>query len=45
WDDAVTMVLEYAGIPYDRIWDQGVLGGGLRDYEWLHLHHEDFTGQ
>ena len=45
WDDAVTMVLEYAGIPYDRIWDNEVVGGELRDYEWLHLHHEDFTGQ
>ena len=45
WDDAVTMVLQYAGIPYDRIWDAEVMGGGLRDYEWLHLHHEDFTGQ
>jgi len=45
WDDAVTMVLEYAGIPYDRIWDAEVMGGGLREYEWLHLHHEDFTGQ
>jgi hypothetical protein len=45
WDDAVTMVLEYAGIPYDRIWDAEVIGGGLREYEWLHLHHEDFTGQ
>ena len=45
WDDAVTMVLQYAGIPYDRVWDAEVMGGGLRDYEWLHLHHEDFTGQ
>ncbi|HEX9885643.1 MAG TPA: hypothetical protein VGA70_04105 [Longimicrobiales bacterium] len=45
WDDAVTMALEYAGIPYDKVWDQDVLGGGLEDYEWLHLHHEDFTGQ
>jgi hypothetical protein len=45
WDDAVTMALEYAGIEYDQIWDGDVLGGRLADYEWLHLHHEDFTGQ
>ena len=45
WDDAVTLTLEYAGIDYDRIWDPEVIGGSLRDYEWLHLHHEDFTGQ
>ncbi len=45
WDDAVTMALEYAGIPYERIWDTEVISGKLRDYEWLHLHHEDFTGQ
>ena len=45
WDDAVTMALEYAEIPYDRIWDADVLGDGLDEYEWLHLHHEDFTGQ
>lgn len=45
WDDAVTMALEYAGIRYDKIWDPKVLAGGLGDYEWLHLHHEDFTGQ
>lgn len=45
WDDAVTMALEYAGIPYDQIWDREVIGGGLEDYDWLHLHHEDFTGQ
>ncbi len=45
WDDAVTMALEYAGIEYDQIWDAEVLDGGLSDYEWLHLHHEDFTGQ
>ncbi len=45
WDDAVTMVLQYAGIKYDRVWDPDVIGGKLRDYEWLHLHHEDFTGQ
>jgi hypothetical protein len=45
WDDAVTMVLEYAGIPFETIWDPEVLGEGLSEYEWIHLHHEDFTGQ
>ena len=45
WDDAVRMALEYAGVDYDRIWDAEVVGGGLKDYEWMHLHHEDFTGQ
>lgn len=45
WDDAVRMALEYAQIKYDRLWDREVIGGKLRDYEWLHLHHEDFTGQ
>ncbi len=45
WDDAVTMALEYAQIPYEKIWDAEVVGGTLQDYDWLHLHHEDFTGQ
>ena len=45
WDDAVTMVLEYAGIAYETIWDPEVLDGDLSQYEWIHLHHEDFTGQ
>ncbi len=45
WDDAVTMVLDYAGIPYETIWDYEVLERDLNDYEWIHLHHEDFTGQ
>ncbi len=45
WDDAVRMVLEYAGVEYDRIWDAEVVGGELKNYEWMHLHHEDFTGQ
>ena len=45
WDDAVTMALEYAGISYETIWDTEVLDGGLSEYEWIHLHHEDFTGQ
>lgn len=45
WDDAVTMVLTYAEIPYDVIYDDEVLKDKLADYDWLHLHHEDFTGQ
>jgi len=45
WDDAVTMALEYAEIGYDRVWDDEVLAGKLPEYDWLHLHHEDFTGQ
>ena len=45
WDDAVTMVLTYAEIPYDVIYDEEILAGKLKDYDWLHLHHEDFTGQ
>ena len=45
WDDAVTLALTYAEIPYDTIWDQDVLAGELSEYDWLHLHHEDFTGQ
>jgi len=45
WDDAVTMALEYAGIPYEKIWDAEVLQEGVGGFEWLHLHHEDFTGQ
>ena len=45
WDDAVTLALEYAQIPYTRIWDRQVLADGLDRYDWLHLHHEDFTGQ
>ncbi len=45
WDDAVTMALEYAGIEYETIWDYEVLEGDLSEYEWIHLHHEDFTGQ
>ncbi len=45
WDDAVTMALEYAEIKYDKIFDFEVLQGKLTDYDWLHLHHEDFTGQ
>lgn len=44
-DDAVVMVLNYAEIPFDYIYDEGVLKGDLSKYDWLHLHHEDFTGQ
>lgn len=45
WDDAVTLALAYAQIPYDKVWDKDVLTGKLVKYDWLHLHHEDFTGQ
>lgn len=45
WDDAVTLALEYAEIPYTKLWDDEVLHGKLSEYDWLHLHHEDFTGQ
>ncbi|MDD4226090.1 MAG: hypothetical protein PHU98_06850 [Mariniphaga sp.] len=45
WDDAVTMVLTYAEIEYDQIYDEEILNGELTNYDWLHLHHEDFTGQ
>ena len=45
WDDAVTMALNYAGIKFEKIWDEEVIGPGLKDFDWLHLHHEDFTGQ
>ncbi|MEN7549066.1 asparagine synthetase B [Rapidithrix thailandica] len=45
WDDAVTLVLTYAEIPYDVVYDQEVLRDKLAEYDWLHLHHEDFTGQ
>jgi len=45
WDDAVTLVLNYAEIPYDLVYDRKVLAGELNKYDWLHLHHEDFTGQ
>jgi len=45
WDDAVTLVLKFAEIPYDVIYDEEVLNDNLILYEWLHLHHEDFTGQ
>ncbi|MHA6249285.1 asparagine synthetase B [Pontibacter sp. CAU 1760] len=45
WDDAVTLVLTYAEIPYDVIYDKEIVQGELPKYDWLHLHHEDFTGQ
>jgi len=48
WDDAVTMALQYAGITFAKVWDPEVLapgGAGLAHFDWLHLHHEDFTGQ
>ena len=45
WDDAVTIALDYAGIPYTKVWDPEVIAGDLSKYDWLHLHHEDFTGQ
>jgi hypothetical protein len=45
WDDAVRLALEYAEVPYTIVYDEEVLGGELDQYDWLHLHHEDFTGQ
>jgi hypothetical protein len=45
WDDAVTLALTYAGIPYTSIWDGDVLSTDLSQFDWIHLHHEDFTGQ
>jgi len=45
WDDAVTLVMEYAEVPYTKLWDEEVLNDSLANYDWLHVHHEDFTGQ
>ncbi|MBT7424085.1 MAG: asparagine synthetase B [Candidatus Marinimicrobia bacterium] len=45
WDDAVTLALTYAEVPYKTLWDEEVFNGSLSQYDWLHLHHEDFTGQ
>ncbi|MBL0262080.1 MAG: asparagine synthetase B [Saprospiraceae bacterium] len=45
WDDAVTLALTYAEIPFDKIYDKEIVTGMLAKYDWLHLHHEDFTGQ
>ncbi|MCD6347840.1 MAG: asparagine synthetase B [Bacteroidales bacterium] len=45
WDDAVMLALKYAEIPYERLYDGDIIEGKLDDFDWLHLHHEDFTGQ
>jgi|TARA_B110000438_G_scaffold117724_2_gene115029 hypothetical protein len=45
WDDAVTLALAYAEVDYETLWDEEVHKGKLENYDWLHLHHEDFTGQ
>ena len=45
WDDAVTLALTYAEVPYKTLWDEDIFNGSLSQYDWLHLHHEDFTGQ
>lgn len=45
WDDAVTLALDYAEVAFDKVYDKEVLTGKLDEYDWLHLHHEDFTGQ
>ncbi|MDD2716388.1 MAG: asparagine synthetase B [Candidatus Wallbacteria bacterium] len=45
WDDAVTLALDYAQIPYTKIYDQDIIAGRLSEFDWLHLHHEDFTSQ
>ena len=45
WDDAVRLALDYAQIPFQKIWDEEILAGGLEQYDWFHIHHEDFTGQ
>ena len=45
WDDAVTLALAYAEVEYETLWDEEVYLGKLEKYDWLHLHHEDFTGQ
>ncbi len=45
WDDAVTLALTYAGIDFESVWDDEVMRGELSKYDWVHLHHEDFTGQ
>ena len=45
WDDAVQLALDYTEIPCEKVWDEEVLEGKLKDYDWIHLHHEDFTGQ
>ena len=45
WDDAVTLALTYAEVDYETLWDEQVHLGKLNNFDWLHLHHEDFTGQ
>lgn len=45
WDDAVTLVLNYSLIPFETFYDKEVLEGDISKYDWIHLHHEDFTGQ
>lgn len=45
WDDAVTLAMTYAKLPYDTLWDKEVLQGKMAEYDWVHLHHEDFSGQ
>lgn len=45
WDDAVTLAMEYAEVKYEKLWDEEVMSNKLAEYDWLHLHHEDFTGQ
>ena len=45
WDDAVNLALTYAEIPFDLVYDEDILAGKLAKYDWIHLHHEDFTGQ
>ncbi len=45
WDDAVTLALTYAEVPFEKVWDDKILKNGLANFDWLHLHHEDFTGQ
>src|SRR5690606_13817142 len=45
WDDAVLLALTYAEVPYDMIYDDEVMNGDLQKYDWVHMHHEDFTGQ
>lgn len=45
WDDAVTLVMEYAEVPYTKLWDEEVIYDSLNTYDWLHVHHEDFSGQ
>ena len=45
WDDAVTLALQYAGIEFSSVYDEEIMNGDLSKYDWLHLHHEDFTGQ